>query len=115
MASGGVGGRVAEERRLAGLTQHQLGTRANVSTSLVRAVEQGRLAATGPAPSASSTGARHDIQDRLRTGDEAALSMWGQLHLKSGLATARAGDRDTADGHLAEARDMAVRVSPRPG
>ncbi|MDQ3601778.1 MAG: helix-turn-helix domain-containing protein [Actinomycetota bacterium] len=39
----GVGGRIAEERKLAGLTQQQFGTRANVSTSLVRAVEQGRL------------------------------------------------------------------------
>ena len=57
-------------------------------------------------------GARHDIEDRLSTDDEAALSMWGQLHLKSGLAAARAGDRDTADGHLAEARDTAVRVAP---
>ena len=280
MASSGVGGRVAEERKLAGLTQQQLGTRANVSTSLVRAVEQGRLPASPafvstvsraldvrvadlldqPYPrqsradhrlhstvpsirrelvsyalppddtlrprslpelaaavaeasrlrhqvsldtlgtelpglleelraaahvcrgadrervfgllaeayaaagqvayklgysdlsslatervewSAAQSGdelavaagafyragelilaanwtgaqrflddARHDIEDRLRTDDEAALSMWGQLHLKSGLAAARAGDRDTADCHLAEARDMAVRVAP---
>ncbi|MEJ7629963.1 MAG: helix-turn-helix domain-containing protein [Nocardioidaceae bacterium] len=57
-------------------------------------------------------GARHDFEDRLSTGDEAALSMWGQLHLKSGLAAARAGDRDTADDHLAEAQDVAVRVAP---
>ena len=56
-------------------------------------------------------GARHDIEDRLSTDDEAALSMWGQLHLKSGLAAARAGDRDTADSHLAEAQDTAVRVA----
>ncbi len=56
-------------------------------------------------------GARHDIEDRLRTDDEAALSMWGQLHLNSGLAAARAGDRDTADSHLAEAQDTAVRVA----
>lgn len=44
--AGGVGSRVAEERKLAGLTQQQLAARANVSTSLVRAVEQGRSPAS---------------------------------------------------------------------
>lgn len=46
MATDGVGGRVAEERKLAGLTQAQLATRAHVSSSLVRAVEQGRSPAS---------------------------------------------------------------------
>lgn len=43
---GGVGARVAEERKLAGLTQRQLATCANVSISLIRAVEQGRAPAS---------------------------------------------------------------------
>jgi hypothetical protein len=38
--------------------------------------------------------------------------MHGVLHLKSGLAAARAGDGDTADAHLAEARDAARYVTP---
>ncbi|HWR48277.1 MAG TPA: helix-turn-helix transcriptional regulator [Pseudonocardiaceae bacterium] len=46
VATGGVGARVAEERKLAGLTQHQLATRATVSVSLIRAVEQGRRPAS---------------------------------------------------------------------
>jgi transcriptional regulator with XRE-family HTH domain len=56
--------------------------------------------------------ARHNIEDELRTGDEAALAMYGQLHLKSGLAAARAGDADAADDHLAEARELAEHVNP---
>lgn len=57
-------------------------------------------------------GARHDIEDQVGTGDEVAMSMWGQLHLKSGLAAARAGDRAAADDHLAEAQDVAGRIAP---
>ncbi|GAA0516071.1 transcriptional regulator [Saccharopolyspora subtropica] len=38
----GVGDRIATERKLAGLTQHQLAQKAAYSLSLVRAVEQGR-------------------------------------------------------------------------
>ena len=38
--------RVAEERKLAGLTQYQLAARASVSVSLIRAVEQGRAPAS---------------------------------------------------------------------
>ncbi|TCO64404.1 helix-turn-helix domain-containing protein [Actinocrispum wychmicini] len=57
--------------------------------------------------------ARHQIEDELRTVDnEAALAMHGVLHLKSGLAAARAGDADAADAHLAEARDAAQWVTP---
>jgi hypothetical protein len=57
-------------------------------------------------------GARRNIEDELRTENEAALAMYGQLHLKSGLAAARAGDADTADSHLAEAGELATRVTP---
>jgi transcriptional regulator with XRE-family HTH domain len=46
LVTGGVGARVAEERKLGGLTQHQLATRASVSVSLIRAVEQGRAPAS---------------------------------------------------------------------
>jgi hypothetical protein len=37
--------------------------------------------------------------------------MHGALHLKSGLAAARAGDADAGDAHLAEARDAALHVT----
>ncbi|QFZ19569.1 helix-turn-helix domain-containing protein [Saccharothrix syringae] len=57
-------------------------------------------------------GARSRIEDHLRSNDEAALAMHGVLHLKSGLAAARAGDASTSDAHLAEARGMAKRVTP---
>ncbi|MBF6175969.1 helix-turn-helix domain-containing protein [Nocardia blacklockiae] len=53
---------------------------------------------------------RSRIEDRLGTGDPVVLSMWGNLHLKSGLAAARAGRRDVADAHLAEATDTAQRI-----
>ncbi|MCS7475923.1 helix-turn-helix domain-containing protein [Umezawaea endophytica] len=56
--------------------------------------------------------ARHRIEDEARSGNEAALSMYGVLHLKSGLAAARAGDAVTSDSHLDEARDTASRVQP---
>lgn len=55
--------------------------------------------------------ARDRIADKLRTGDEAALAMHGMLHLKSGLAAARAGDADTSDDHLSEARQAAQYVT----
>lgn len=56
-------------------------------------------------------GARDRIADRLRTDDEAAVAMHGILHLKSGLAAARAGDADTSDDHLSEARQAAAHVT----
>lgn len=53
---------------------------------------------------------RHRIESEIGRGDPATLSMWGNLHLKSGLAAARAGDRVTADAHLAEAAETAKRI-----
>ena len=56
--------------------------------------------------------ARDVIADRLRAqNDEAALAMHGVLHLKSGLAAARAGDGDLSDEHLAEAQQAAQYVT----
>ncbi|MCP3799725.1 helix-turn-helix domain-containing protein [Allokutzneria sp. A3M-2-11 16] len=55
--------------------------------------------------------ARAKIADEVRRGDEAALAMHGVLHLKSGLAAARAGNADSSDDHLAEAREMADLVT----
>ena len=55
--------------------------------------------------------ARAAIADQLRADDEAAVAMHGQLHLKSGLAAARAGDAGLSDAHLAEARQAAQHVS----
>jgi transcriptional regulator with XRE-family HTH domain len=52
--------------------------------------------------------ARGRVEDRL--DDEAGRSMYGQLHLKSGLAAARAGDASTSDSHLAEAARLAATV-----
>lgn len=42
--------------------------------------------------------------------DEGGHSLTGMLHLKSGLAAARGGQRDVADAHLAEAEDRAAHV-----
>jgi hypothetical protein len=53
---------------------------------------------------------RATIEDRLGQADAPMLSMWGNLHLKSALAAARAGDRDGADDHLEEARETAERI-----
>lgn len=55
-------------------------------------------------------GSRRRIEDRLGGSDAPTLSTWGNLHLKSGLAAARAGDRTAADAHLAEARETAERI-----
>jgi hypothetical protein len=54
--------------------------------------------------------ARSRIEDRLGRPDPPTLATWGNLHLKSGLAAARAGDRAGADAHLAEARQTAARI-----
>ncbi len=56
--------------------------------------------------------ARSRIEHRLGRSDAPTLATWGNLHLKSGLAAARAGDRAGADAHLAEARQTAARIGP---
>ncbi|MGI9001761.1 MAG: helix-turn-helix domain-containing protein [Pseudonocardia sp.] len=53
---------------------------------------------------------RQRIELGIGKADPVVLSMWGNLHLKSGLAAARAGNRDLADAHLGEARKSAERV-----
>lgn len=53
---------------------------------------------------------RRLIESDLSADDPAVWAMWGNLHLKSGLAAARAGDRDRADDHLAEAQAAADRI-----
>jgi transcriptional regulator with XRE-family HTH domain len=53
---------------------------------------------------------RSRIEDRIGGDDLPTLSVWGSLHLKSGLAAARAGQRDLADAHLAEAQEAAARM-----
>jgi transcriptional regulator with XRE-family HTH domain len=55
--------------------------------------------------------ARDRIADRLRDNDEAAVAVHGVLHLKSGLAAARAGDAATSDAHLGEAQQAARHVT----
>ncbi|MFD3426119.1 helix-turn-helix domain-containing protein [Nocardia fluminea] len=50
------------------------------------------------------------IESDLPKGDPATWAMFGNLHLKSGLAAARAGDQATADAHLVEARAAADRI-----
>lgn len=54
--------------------------------------------------------ARSHIEDRLGHADAPTLATWGNLHLKSGLAAARAGDRPGADAHLAEAKATGQRI-----
>lgn len=51
-----------------------------------------------------------ELEPLLGTDDPALISMWGNLHLKSGLAASRAGDRASADDHLAEAEESAQRI-----
>ncbi|MGV9411640.1 helix-turn-helix domain-containing protein [Nocardia sp. NPDC003693] len=53
---------------------------------------------------------RADLEALLRAGTDGDLIAWGGLHLQSGLAAARAGNRDLADSHLAEAESTAKRI-----
>ena len=53
---------------------------------------------------------RTRIEPQLGKANPVVLSVWGNLHLKSGLAAARAGKRDLADTHLAEAKETAQRI-----
>jgi len=53
---------------------------------------------------------RSSIEDQIGHADPATLSVWGNLHLKSGLAAARAGRRQESDAHLTEARETATRI-----
>lgn len=53
---------------------------------------------------------RSRLEPDLGRATAPTLSTWGSLHLKSGLAAARAGNRATADAHLAEARETAARI-----
>lgn len=53
---------------------------------------------------------RARIADRIRGSEEPAIAVWGNLHLKSGLAAARSGDLATADDHWNEANDAAKRL-----
>ncbi|MFI6313931.1 helix-turn-helix domain-containing protein [Nocardia fusca] len=53
---------------------------------------------------------RSNIEPRLSVGRREDLIAWGGLHLQSGLAASRAGKREIANAHLAEARDTAQRL-----
>jgi transcriptional regulator with XRE-family HTH domain len=53
---------------------------------------------------------RARLEPGLGRADAPTLSTWGNLHLKSALAAARAGDQSTSDAHLAEARETAARI-----
>lgn len=53
---------------------------------------------------------RAAVEPRVGDGAEGDLVVWGGLHLQSGLAAARSGNRDGADSHLAEAREAAARI-----
>ncbi|MGH3913377.1 MAG: helix-turn-helix domain-containing protein [Pseudonocardiaceae bacterium] len=59
---GAVGRRVAVQRKLAGLTQHQLATRAHVSKSLVAQVEIGALPASAAFTAAAARALRVDVE-----------------------------------------------------
>lgn len=60
MLDEGIGARLATERKIRGLTQHQLADRAHVSLSLVRAVEQGQRPATATLIAAAARALRID-------------------------------------------------------
>ena len=53
---------------------------------------------------------RGELEPSLRAGTPGLVAMWGNLHLKSGLAASRAGDAVTADDHLREAQEAADRI-----
>jgi transcriptional regulator with XRE-family HTH domain len=53
---------------------------------------------------------RADLGDDVGRMDEAARSVYGSLHLRSAVLAARAGRRQDADAHLAEASDVAAVV-----
>ncbi len=53
---------------------------------------------------------RNRLEPEVGKNNPVVLSVWGNLHLKSGLAAARAGNRDLADAHLEEARETAERI-----
>lgn len=53
---------------------------------------------------------RSRIDAELSREDPATLAMWGNLHLKSGLAAARAGKRDLANARLHEVTETAQRI-----
>lgn len=53
---------------------------------------------------------RKQLEPELGAGDPVTLSVYGNLHLKSGLAAARGGRKDVADAHLAEAVETANRI-----
>lgn len=53
---------------------------------------------------------RSRVEPDIGKADPVVLSVWGNLHLKSGLAAARAGNRDLADAHLGEAEETARRI-----
>lgn len=54
-------------------------------------------------------GARDRIEHLL--DEEPGLAMYGLLHLKSGLAAARQGDKSSTNDHIGEARAAAARVA----
>ncbi|RLK59281.1 hypothetical protein CLV68_3767 [Actinokineospora cianjurensis] len=53
---------------------------------------------------------RASLEAQVGGSDPATLAMWGNLHLKSGLAAARAGNQELADAHLTEARETTQRI-----
>ncbi|MEU5846187.1 helix-turn-helix domain-containing protein [Saccharopolyspora shandongensis] len=53
---------------------------------------------------------RARIEDRVRGDDAPAIAVWGNLHLKSGLAAARSGSLASADAHWREAQEAAQRL-----
>jgi transcriptional regulator with XRE-family HTH domain len=50
--------------------------------------------------------------DRTNELDDPARSVYGSLHLRSAVLAARAGRRQQADAHLAEAQDVAATARP---
>ncbi|MFE0026865.1 helix-turn-helix domain-containing protein [Amycolatopsis sp. NPDC059021] len=72
-SGGGVGPRVAEARKLAGLTQRQLAARAHVSLGIVRKVEQGEAPAS-PSFIAATAQALHLLVTDLTKPDSFAAA-----------------------------------------
>ncbi|MEV0046525.1 helix-turn-helix transcriptional regulator [Nocardia rhamnosiphila] len=83
-----VGSRVAQARKLAGMTQRELAARANVSIGLIRSVEQKRVPATAAFLGAVSKALRVGVADLTGQPFRPGLGHDAEMHAAiSGLRT----------------------------
>ncbi|MGQ0841529.1 helix-turn-helix domain-containing protein [Actinokineospora sp.] len=54
--------------------------------------------------------AREHLNSYLATGDPAAITVYGSMHLRAATLASRAGNADTTEAHLRAARELAARI-----